>query len=109
MYKRQYIPSADVIIRDEKTKAFERRYYETYSTLPEKNAYKGYDVGNYLVQLIKANKAGSFSVPNSQGLFVDYKFTEEYNNPSDNLDNQPVMFKNNYVKMLQLRDYKLHE
>ena len=104
-----YIPSADVIIRDEKTKAFERRYYETYSTLPEKNAYKGYDVGNYLVQLIKANKAGSFSVPNSQGLFVDYKFTEEYNNPSDNLDNQPVMFKNNYVKMLQLRDYKLHE
>ncbi len=103
------IPTADVIHRDAQTKAFEKRFYEAYGTLPEKNAYKGFDLGNFLIQLIKTNKAGSFSVPNTQGLFVDYHFTEEYNNPSDNLDNQPVIFKNDYVKMLKLVDYQLQE
>ena len=103
------IPSADVIHRDTQTKAFERRFYETYGTLPEKNAFKGNDLGKFLVQLIKTNQAGSFSVPNTDGLFVDYHFAEEYNNPSDNLDNQPVIFKNNHVKMLKLVDYKLQE
>jgi len=61
------------------------------------------------VQLIKTNQAGTFSVPNTEGLFVDYHFTEGYNNQSDNLDNQPVIFKNDFVKMLKLADYRLQE
>ena len=103
------IPSADVLIQDDKAKSFARRYFETYGTLPEKNAYKGFDTGNFLVQLIKTNKTDVFTVPNSQNLFVDYHFTEGYNNPSDDLNNQPVIYKNNHVKMLRLMDFKLQE
>lgn len=103
------IPSADVITRNQKTKSFERKYYETYGTLPKKNAFKGFDLGNFLVQLIKTNRAGAFSVPNTKDLFVDYQFTEGYNNPSDKLDNQPVIFKNNYVKIYKLSNFRLQD
>lgn len=103
------IPAAEVIHRSTPSKSIENRFYQAYGTLPDKNAYKGYDLGKYLIQLIRANRQSALTVPNSTGLLVDYRFTEGYNNPTDELKNQPVIFKNNFVKMLRLEDYQLTE
>ena len=101
------IPTADVITQTDETKAFAKRYHQAYSTFPGKNAYKGFDFGRYLVQFVKANRQGAFSVPDANALFINYQFSEAYKQPTDDMNNRPVLFKNNYIQMMTLEQYHL--
>ncbi len=101
------IPTADVIAQDASTKAFAKKYYQAYHTLPGKNAYKGYDFGRYLVAFVKANRNGAFTLPDATNLFNNYHFKDTYNQVTDDLNNQPVLYQNDFVRMLRMENYQL--
>ncbi len=96
------IPTADILNVDKATQTFAKRFHTSFGSIPDKNAYKGFDVGRYLLQFVEANTQGVFTVPNVKDLFLGYEF-EDFSN----LSSQPIVFKNKLVKIWKLEDFRL--
>jgi LysM repeat protein len=75
---------------DEKVKNFERLFFETYQTIPDTNAYRGYDVMDFALGLLKIGNANynHYLTPTQTHELFHNSIRLQRTDPSRGLENQ---------------------
>lgn len=95
---------------DEQVKRFQRAYYDTYGTIPEEEAYLGYDLVYYLGQMLSEYGTGFVGLPRAEQMIplmhARFNLQPVYQDDPSAIELRLIdRFENKFVNILEFRNY----